>query len=123
MNDDDNKFTPEGLLGLREKTKDLLANLTAREARALRARFGIHLSQNHTLEDIGRQFEVTRKRIREIEAKALRKLRKQESTIPDQSCSFCGKSVNDVKRLIASEIKNVSICDECIKICGDLLGN
>ncbi|MBK1724002.1 RNA polymerase sigma factor RpoD [Thiocystis violacea] len=61
--------------GLREATQTLLASLTAREAKILRMRFGIDMHTEHTLEEVGRQFEVTRERIRQIEAKALRKLR------------------------------------------------
>lgn len=60
---------------LREATKEVLAGLTAREAKVLRMRFGIDLQTDHTLEEVGKQFDVTRERIRQIEAKALRKLR------------------------------------------------
>ena len=61
--------------GLREATKDVLSGLTAREAKVLRMRFGINMNTDHTLEEVGKQFDVTRERIRQIEAKALRKLR------------------------------------------------
>ena len=61
--------------GLREATKDILGGLTAREAKVLRMRFGIDMNTDHTLEEVGKQFDVTRERIRQIEAKALRKLR------------------------------------------------
>ncbi len=61
--------------GLREATRDVLAGLTAREAKVLRMRFGIEMNTDHTLEEVGKQFDVTRERIRQIEAKALRKLR------------------------------------------------
>ena len=61
--------------GLRDTTKDLLSSLTPREAKVLRMRFGIEMNTDHTLEEVGRQFDVTRERIRQIEAKALRKLR------------------------------------------------
>ncbi len=61
--------------GLMEATKDVLAGLTAREAKVLRMRFGIDMNTDHTLEEVGKQFDVTRERIRQIEAKALRKLR------------------------------------------------
>ena len=61
--------------GLREATKDVLSGLTAREAKVLRMRFGIDMNTDHTLEEVGKQFDVTRERIRQIEAKALRKLR------------------------------------------------
>lgn len=61
--------------GLRTVTKDILDSLTPREAKVLRMRFGIEMNTDHTLEEVGRQFDVTRERIRQIEAKALRKLR------------------------------------------------
>ena len=61
--------------GLREATKDILDSLTPREAKVLRMRFGIEMNTDHTLEEVGKQFDVTRERIRQIEAKALRKLR------------------------------------------------
>ena len=60
---------------LRDVTEDLLAGLTQREAKVLRMRFGIEMNTDHTLEEVGKQFDVTRERIRQIEAKALRKLR------------------------------------------------
>jgi len=61
--------------GLREMVQDILGGLTAREAKVLRMRFGIGMNTDHTLEEVGKQFDVTRERIRQIEAKALRKLR------------------------------------------------
>ena len=61
--------------GLRETTNHVLTALTEREAKVLRMRFGIDMNTDHTLEEVGRQFSVTRERIRQIEAKALRKLR------------------------------------------------
>lgn len=61
--------------GLQEATRRVLASLTAREAKVLRMRFGIDMNTDHTLEEVGKQFDVTRERIRQIEAKALRKLR------------------------------------------------
>ncbi|RRX57226.1 RNA polymerase sigma factor RpoD [Pseudomonas aeruginosa] len=60
---------------LKESTREVLAGLTAREAKVLRMRFGIDMNTAHTLEEVGKQFDVTRERIRQIEAKALRKLR------------------------------------------------
>ena len=60
---------------LKETTSELLGNLSPREAKVLKMRFGIDMSTDHTLEEVGRQFDVTRERIRQIEAKALRKLR------------------------------------------------
>ncbi|OUS30668.1 RNA polymerase sigma factor RpoD [Gammaproteobacteria bacterium 45_16_T64] len=61
--------------GLREATREVLSGLTAREAKVLSMRFGIDMNTDHTLEEVGKQFDVTRERIRQIEAKALRKLR------------------------------------------------
>ena len=61
--------------GLKEATHGVLAGLTPREAKVLRMRFGIDMNTDHTLEEVGKQFDVTRERIRQIEAKALRKLR------------------------------------------------
>jgi len=63
------------MAGLREATQNMLASLTSREAKVLRMRFGIDMNTDHTLEEVGKQFDVTRERIRQIEAKALRKLR------------------------------------------------
>lgn len=71
---------------LREATKTVLSGLTAREAKVLRMRFGIDMNTDHTLEEVGKQFDVTRERIRQIEAKALRKLR--HPTRSDQLRSF-----------------------------------
>ncbi|MBL4763346.1 MAG: RNA polymerase sigma factor RpoD, partial [Gammaproteobacteria bacterium] len=61
-------------VGLSESTREILASLTPREAKVLRMRFGIDMNTDHTLEEVGKQFDVTRERIRQIEAKALRKL-------------------------------------------------
>ena len=61
--------------GLRDVVKDILDSLTPREAKVLRMRFGIEMTSDHTLEEVGKQFDVTRERIRQIEAKALRKLK------------------------------------------------
>jgi len=61
--------------GLRDVVKDILDGLTPREAKVLRMRFGIEMAMDHTLEEVGKQFDVTRERIRQIEAKALRKLK------------------------------------------------
>jgi len=63
------------IAGLCESTQNVLGGLTAREAKVLRMRFGINMNTDHTLEEVGKQFDVTRERIRQIEAKALRKLR------------------------------------------------
>ena len=61
--------------GLSDSTRDILSSLTPREAKVLRMRFGIDMNTDHTLEEVGKQFDVTRERIRQIEAKALRKLK------------------------------------------------
>ena len=61
--------------GLKDATRAVLGGLTTREAKVLRMRFGIDMNTDHTLEEVGKQFDVTRERIRQIEAKALRKLR------------------------------------------------
>lgn len=71
---------------LSEATKNVLSGLTAREAKVLRMRFGIDMNTDHTLEEVGKQFDVTRERIRQIEAKALRKLRHPSRS--DQLRSF-----------------------------------
>jgi RNA polymerase primary sigma factor len=71
--------------GLREATLGVLDSLTAREAKVLRMRFGIDMNTDHTLEEVGKQFDVTRERIRQIEAKALRKLRHPSRSDPLRS--------------------------------------
>ena len=76
--EDGNTLTPSDAAlhsSMREIVKDVLDSLTPREAKVLRMRFGIEMSSDHTLEEVGKQFDVTRERIRQIEAKALRKLR------------------------------------------------
>ena len=85
--------------GLSETTRDVLGSLTSRESKVLRMRFGIDMNTDHTLEEVGKQFDVTRERIRQIEAKALRKLR--HPTRSDMLRSFLslsgdgtGKGVN-----------------------------
>ena len=77
---------------LREATKDVLESLTPREAKVLRMRFGIDMNTDHTLEEVGKQFDVTRVRIRQIEAKALRKLR--HPTRSDRLRSFLDSEEN-----------------------------
>ena len=72
--------------GLSEAIKGILEGLTPREAKVLRMRFGIDMNTDHTLEEVGKQFDVTRERIRQIEAKALRKLR--QPTRAEQLRSF-----------------------------------
>tara|TARA_B100001121_G_scaffold158256_1_gene138328 strand:- start:214 stop:540 length:327 start_codon:yes stop_codon:yes gene_type:complete len=60
---------------MKDVVKEVLDSLTPREAKVLRMRFGVEMATDHTLEEVGKQFDVTRERIRQIEAKALRKLR------------------------------------------------
>ncbi len=71
--------------GLKEATQGVLSGLTPREAKVLRMRFGIDMNTDHTLEEVGKQFDVTRERIRQIEAKALRKLRHPTRSEPLRS--------------------------------------
>ena len=71
--------------GLRRSTQEMLYGLTPREAKVLRMRFGIDMNTDHTLEEVGKQFDVTRERIRQIEAKALRKLRHPSRSDPLRS--------------------------------------
>ncbi|THB74237.1 MAG: RNA polymerase sigma factor RpoD [Gammaproteobacteria bacterium] len=78
--------------GLREATRNVLSGLTPREAKVLRMRFGIDMNTDHTLEEVGKQFDVTRERIRQIEAKALRKLR--HPTRSDLLRSFLDEEIN-----------------------------
>ena len=68
--------------GLREAIEEVLGGLTSREAKVLRMRFGIGMNTDHTLEEVGKQFDVTRERIRQIEAKGLRKLRHPRRSDP-----------------------------------------
>ena len=68
---------------LTDASMKVISSLTAREAKVLRERFGIHLNSDLTLEKLGEQFAVTRRRIREIEAKALKKLRDKQDDDPD----------------------------------------
>src|SRR5690554_2790273 len=81
---------------LKEATREVLAGLTAREAKVLRMRFGIDMNTDHTLEEVGKQFDVTRERIRQIEAKALRKLR--HPTRSDHLRSFLDDLVDSSAR-------------------------
>ncbi len=78
---------------LRESTREILSSLTPREAKVLRMRFGIDMNTDHTLEEVGKQFDVTRERIRQIEAKALRKLR--HPTRAENLRSFIGEEGNN----------------------------
>jgi len=112
--DDDNK---EGS----EVSKELLKGLTAREAKVLRERFGEDAFKDHTLEEVGNQFDVTRKRIKEIEEKALKKLRGLKKQEPRElTCSFCGKKKSEVSKLIQAD-SGVTICNECLKTCIDII--
>lgn len=106
--------------GLSEEARNILSKLTAREAIVLRERFGVSLDTDFTLEEIGKQFDVTRERIRKIEEKALRKLRHKDMKA-QPSCSFCGRPKDEVEKLITSELGNAYICKECIKASLELL--
>ena len=91
---------------LRETTHSVLAQLTPREAKVLRMRFGIDMNTDHTLEEVGKQFDVTRERIRQIEAKALRKLRHPQpqraaAQLPDRGLT--GKTEN-----VSAEMKKAA---------------
>src|SRR5712671_5377312 len=81
---------------LRDVTKEVLDTLTPREAKVLRMRFGIEMSTDHTLEEVGKQFDVTRERIRQIEAKALRKLRHPSRS--ERLKSFLDQETRSVRR-------------------------
>ena len=86
--EDTREISPEDfatIVGLRESVNSILAGLTPREAKVLRMRFGIDMNTDHTLEEVGKQFDVTRERIRQIEAKALRKLRHPSRSEPLRS--------------------------------------
>jgi RNA polymerase primary sigma factor len=85
--------------GLRQATRGVLSGLTAREAKVLRMRFGIDMNTDHTLEEVGKQFDVTRERIRQIEAKALRKLR--HPTRSDHLKSFRRDLLDELPRRIS----------------------
>jgi RNA polymerase primary sigma factor len=81
----DSPIDSASMEGLREATQSVLSGLTPREAKVLRMRFGIDMNTDHTLEEVGKQFDVTRERIRQIEAKALRKLRHPTRSEPLRS--------------------------------------
>lgn len=86
--EDTREISPEDfatIVGLRESVNSILSGLTPREAKVLRMRFGIDMNTDHTLEEVGKQFDVTRERIRQIEAKALRKLRHPSRSEPLRS--------------------------------------
>jgi len=81
----DSPIDSASMEGLKEATQSVLSGLTPREAKVLRMRFGIDMNTDHTLEEVGKQFDVTRERIRQIEAKALRKLRHPTRSEPLRS--------------------------------------
>ena len=113
--DDDNKEGPE-------ISKEMLKGLTAREAKALRDRFGVDAFKgDHTLEEVGKQFDITRARIKVIEEKALKKLGRLKKQEPvELTCSFCGKKKSEVSKLIQAD-SGVTICNECLKTCSDII--
>jgi DNA-binding CsgD family transcriptional regulator len=91
---------------LREVTKEVLDSLTPREAKVLRMRFGIEMNTDHTLEEVGKQFDVTRERIRQIEAKALRKLRHPSRS--DKLRSFLEHRCRFISRCVQTNVAQMS---------------
>lgn len=102
---------------LKELTKDTLANLTVEEAKVLRERFGIEISADSILEEVTKQFDITRERIEKIEKRALEKLKKKQELESLPKCFFCKLGSDQVKRLIAAPDADVFICDGCVKEC------
>lgn len=99
----------------------ILQNLTARERAALRSRFGSRLGEDCSLEDVARQFDVTRQRIRDIERKARTKLGTDVSDISNElACSFCGKYKSEVVKMVEAS-SGARICGACIEDCLSLL--
>ena len=120
MSDDDE----ENAKDLSKNMKELLASLTPREAKVLRERFGINLKDDQELENIGNQFDITQERIREIEKKALAKLRNQRgqktsSTTPKR-CSFCESTLEQTDKYVESKT-GVFICRNCLDLCSKML--
>ena len=120
MSDDDEENEKD----LAKNMKELLASLTSREAKVLRERFGINLKDNQELEDIGNQFDISQEKIREVERKALTKLRHQRSqnssaTTPKR-CSFCETPLKKTDKYIEGKT-GVFICRECLKLCNKIL--
>ena len=98
---------------LRETTTRVLASLTPREERILRIRFGIGMNTDHTLEEVGQQFSVTRERIRQIEAKALRKLKRPSRSRVFRTSSTIdvpGRSTTDTNTMIIGMFNEENIC-------------
>ena len=120
MSDDDEENEKD----LTKNIKELLASLTPREAKVLRERFGVELKDNAEFEDIGNQFDITRERIREIERKALAKLRNQHgqkisSTTPKR-CSFCESTLEQSDKYVEGK-SSVFICRNCLDLCSKIL--
>ncbi|GAB1263822.1 ClpX C4-type zinc finger protein [Aurantivibrio infirmus] len=105
---------------LTDSSREMLARLTVHQAKILRDKYGISFKTDHTLREIGKQFEVTKERIQKIERKALKKIKTGISEVAPK-CSFCDKSTKEAKKMIASESNNTYICDECIKNCMELI--
>jgi len=116
MSDEEDKDKPK----LSKAARDILAGLTAREAKVLREKFGVDLSRDISLDEIGKQFDITRERIKEIEERAIEKIRKRKE-YEKPRCSFCGKGKDEVEKLISSTINDTYICGECIKTCTDFI--
>ena len=120
MSDEDEPGKEEKSV-LSKGTKKVLSGLTAREAKILKERFSLSQETDLNLEEVGMQFDATRERIKKIEEKALRILRAQRGGEFETYCSFCGRSKDEVERLIASETAAAFICGECVKISMALL--
>lgn len=104
-------------------SREILANLTPGEAKVLRGRFGVNLSETYSSDEVGKQFEITRKQIRAIEEKALRKIQRNSRKVPAEPiCSFCGKSESEVKKLIKAD-SGVTICDECLQVFTEIIND
>lgn len=106
---------------LSEDTKKVLSGLTAREEKILKERFNLSQETDLSLEEVGMPFDATGERIKQIEEKALRILRAQRGGEFETYCSFCGRSKDEVERLIASETATAYICGECVKVSMALL--
>ena len=120
MSDDDDENEKD----LAKNIKEVLASLTPREAKVLRERFGVELKDNPDLEEIGKQFDITRERIREIERKALAKLRNKrgqnKSSTTPKRCSFCESTLEQTDKYVESKT-GVFICRNCLDLCSKML--
>lgn len=112
------------IMSYEDEVKKILNGLTDREKKALRDRFGIDLSKPHTMKELGEQFQVTRRRIREIERKALRKLSPDGKYLEPKGpeCSFCGRAENETKGMAKHE-SGFNICKECIELSLEIINS